>query len=173
MSLHLLDKLVSTLEHKTVILEIALLPKKVWKNPIFCYLTYECHCFTVTNFPYPPSHRLDGTFSNQVGTSLWYLLGVIPGGAPPDFGRSVKPISTKGGRLCPQNNTGIPGFSDLSTVLNRVMYLPLSAQRKWEQSSTVHIFSVGPDLLWLLRSIVWPQMLTLKELQWLVVIWCR
>ena len=37
--------------------------------------------------------------------------------APPDFGRSVNPISTKGGRLCPPNNTGTPGFSDLPTAL--------------------------------------------------------
>ena len=36
---------------------------------------------------------------------------------PPDFGRSVNPISTKGGRLCPPNNTGTPGFSDLPTAL--------------------------------------------------------
>ena len=37
--------------------------------------------------------------------------GVVPGGAggamaPPDFGTSVNPISAKGGRLCPPNNTG-------------------------------------------------------------------
>ena len=47
---------------------------------------------------------------------------VIPGGsgatmAPPDFGRSVNPISTKGDRLCPPNNSGTPGFSDLPTAL--------------------------------------------------------
>ena len=37
---------------------------------------------------------------------------------PPDFGRSVNPISTKGGgRLCPPSNTGTPGFSDLPTAL--------------------------------------------------------
>ena len=47
---------------------------------------------------------------------------VVPRGAggamaPPDFGRSVNPISTKVGRLCPSNNTGTPGFSDLTTVL--------------------------------------------------------
>ena len=47
---------------------------------------------------------------------------VVPGGAggamaPPDFGRSVNPISTKGVRLCPPNNTGTPGFSDLLTAL--------------------------------------------------------
>ena len=47
---------------------------------------------------------------------------VVPGGAggamaPPNFGRSVNPISTKGGRLCPPNNTGTPGFSDLPTAL--------------------------------------------------------
>merc|ERR1739844_555359 len=29
--------------------------------------------------------------------------------APPDFGRSVNPISTRGSRLCPTNNTGTPG----------------------------------------------------------------
>ena len=51
-----------------------------------------------------------------------YTKGVIPGGAggamaPPDFGRSVNPISTKGGRLCPSNNAGTPGFSDLPTAL--------------------------------------------------------
>ena len=33
------------------------------------------------------------------------------------FGRSVNPISNKGGRLCPPNNTGTPGFSDLPTAL--------------------------------------------------------
>ena len=30
--------------------------------------------------------------------------------APPDFGRSVNPISTMGGRLCPPNNTGTLDF---------------------------------------------------------------
>ena len=38
--------------------------------------------------------------------------------APPDFGITVNPISTKGGRLCPLNNTGTPGFSDLPTALH-------------------------------------------------------
>ena len=33
------------------------------------------------------------------------------------FGKSVNPISTKGGSLCPLNNTGTPGFSDLPTAL--------------------------------------------------------
>ena len=47
---------------------------------------------------------------------------VVPGGAEgaiatPDFGRSVIPISTKGGRLCPPNDTDTPGFSDLPTAL--------------------------------------------------------
>ena len=46
---------------------------------------------------------------------------VVPGGAagamaPPNFGRSVNPISTKGGRLCPLKNAGTPGFSDLPTA---------------------------------------------------------
>ena len=44
---------------------------------------------------------------------------VVPGGAmaPPVFGRSVYPISIKGGRLCPPKNTGTPGFSDFPTAL--------------------------------------------------------
>ena len=33
------------------------------------------------------------------------------------FGRSVNPISNKGGRLCPPNNTGTPGFSYLPMAL--------------------------------------------------------
>ena len=48
---------------------------------------------------------------------------VVPGGAggamaPPNFGKLVNPISTKGGSLCPLNNTGTPGFSDLPTALS-------------------------------------------------------
>ena len=47
---------------------------------------------------------------------------VVPEGAgdvmvSPVFGRSVNPVSTKGDRLCPPNNTDTPQFSDLSTAL--------------------------------------------------------
>ena len=38
--------------------------------------------------------------------------------ATPDFVRSVNPISIRGGRLCPPNNTGTPGFSDLPAALH-------------------------------------------------------
>ena len=38
---------------------------------------------------------------------------VVPGGAPPNFDRSVNPISTKRGRLCPPNNTAPPNFHNL------------------------------------------------------------
>ena len=46
--------------------------------------------------------------------------GVVPRGAmaPSDFVRSVSSISTREGRLCPPNNTGASGFSDLPTALN-------------------------------------------------------
>ena len=52
----------------------------------------------------------------------FFVRLVVPGGAggamaTPDFGRSVNPISTKGGRLFPPNNTGTPGISDLPTAL--------------------------------------------------------
>ena len=43
--------------------------------------------------------------------------GVAPGGAPPDFGRSVNPISTRGDRLCPPNHYWHPQFSDLLMAL--------------------------------------------------------
>ena len=39
-----------------------------------------------------------------------------------DFGRSVNPISTRGGRLCPLDNTGSPWFSDLPTTLLKFIY---------------------------------------------------
>ena len=37
--------------------------------------------------------------------------------APPLFGRSVNPISTRGGTLSPPSSTCHPGFSDLATAL--------------------------------------------------------
>ena len=54
------------------------------------------------------------------------LRPVVSGGAggamaPPDFGRSVNPISTKGDRLCPPNITGTPRFFDLPTALYTVL----------------------------------------------------
>ena len=36
--------------------------------------------------------------------------------APPVFGRSVNPISTRGGKFSPPSNTSHPGFSDLATA---------------------------------------------------------
>ena len=59
--------------------------------------------------------------SHRHSTALY--RGVVIGGtggamAPPDFGRSVYPNSAKGGgQICPPNNTGTPGFSDLPTAL--------------------------------------------------------
>ena len=51
-----------------------------------------------------------------------HCRGVVPGGvggvmALPDFGRSLNPISTSRGRLCPPSNS-TPGFSDLPTALH-------------------------------------------------------
>ena len=65
---------------------------------------------------------------------------VVPGGAggamaPPDFGRPVNPISAKGGRLFPPNNTGTPGFSDLPTALHYHSSIVLSTS-KWGLAPT-------------------------------------
>ena len=47
------------------------------------------------------------------------LKELIFGGAPPDFGTSINPILTLGGGLCPSNSTGIHGFSDPATAMER------------------------------------------------------
>ena len=60
--------------------------------------------------------------------------------APPNFGRSVNPISTKrGGRLCPPNNTGTPEFSDLPTT-RLILPSPIF--------SFVCSFACGLSLVW-------------------------
>ena len=50
----------------------------------------------------------------------WCRLGGAGGAmAPPDFGRSFKPISTRGTDYVHlKNTTGTPGFSDLPTALS-------------------------------------------------------
>ena len=58
-----------------------------------------------------PWSRLTLVWCNYcIASSNWCYKyrGVVPGGAggamaPPDFGRSVNPISTRGDRLCPPN----------------------------------------------------------------------
>ena len=45
------------------------------------------------------------------------LVCRVPWHPHADFGRSVNPISTKGGRLFPPNNTGTPGFLDLPMAM--------------------------------------------------------
>ena len=52
---------------------------------------------------------------------------------PPDFGRSVNPISTKGGRLCPPNNTGTPGFSDLICKGSKSLMFEFLFKLAWTQ----------------------------------------
>ena len=57
---------------------------------------------------------------------------VVPGAAvgamaPPDFGRSINPISTKGGRLCPPKNTATLRLSDIPTAL------PVGVQQRWSK----------------------------------------
>ena len=54
------------------------------------------------------------------------IRGVVHWGAgdamaPPDFGRSVNPISTRGTDYVHLITTGTPGFSDLPTALDREM----------------------------------------------------
>ena len=46
--------------------------------------------------------------------------GVVPG--TPRC-RTVDPSLTSEGRLCPPDNTGTPGFSDLPTALNSISML--------------------------------------------------
>ena len=80
--------------------------------------TYSSISVKSLDLPFSPGHPLEfeGRFVNLFG----YYSPLCAGGAmvPPNFGRSVNPISTRGGgRLYLPNNTGTPGFSDLSTAL--------------------------------------------------------
>ena len=63
--------------------------------------------FEICNQAY---RRQFSDFANALDLLEYDDRPVVPGGAggamaPPDMGRSVNPISTKGGRLCPPNNT--------------------------------------------------------------------
>ena len=68
-----------------------------------------------------PLHSL-GIVTYPIAVVLLTYRPVVPGGpeggmATLDFDRSVDPISTKGGRLWPPNNTGTPRFSNVPTAL--------------------------------------------------------
>jgi hypothetical protein len=58
------------------------------------------------------SHSLLPPYEVEIWT-IWALKIPVWHMAPSDFGRSVKPISTRGERLCSSNYTGTPEFSDL------------------------------------------------------------
>ena len=55
--------------------------------------------------------------NNRTFINYSKIRGVVPEVAGGAFGRSVNPISTRGGRLCLPNNTDTSGFSDLPTTL--------------------------------------------------------
>ena len=60
----------------------------------------------------------------DVDQSSVYNRGVARGGgALPEFGRSVNPIQTMGGRLCPSHYCQPPGFKKLSTPLFKLFLL--------------------------------------------------
>ena len=82
---------------------------------VFCSLFYNLPDWEGATATIPPA--LDG-----ITHFILSCRPVVPGSAegtmaPPDFAISVNPISTRWGRLCPPNNTGTPGFSDLPTAL--------------------------------------------------------
>ena len=56
--------------------------------------------------------------------------------APPDFDRSLNPISTRGrgDKSCPPNTTGTPGFSNLPTAL-ALTNVKLNRQRRKSRKS--------------------------------------
>ena len=88
------------------------------------FSTLHCRSFTYIRFNNFVSNPMAGSIECELQTRCLFSecsQACRPGGAakaPPDFGRSVNPISTgAGGRLCLPNNTGTPGFSDLPTAL--------------------------------------------------------
>ena len=55
----------------------------------------------------PSSSAFPSWLLTSAGLSSLEVPGVL---GVPDFGREVNPISTKGSRICPPNNTGPPDF---------------------------------------------------------------
>ena len=90
-----------------------------------CYVLIEFEFYQDQKSPsglFPIRHPLLVLRLSNLELCYTYIRGVVPGDARgamalPDFGRSVNPISIKGGRLCLPNNTGISGFSDLPIAL--------------------------------------------------------
>ena len=72
--------------------------------------------------PRPPLHSEPEMEQPSPGAQQPPSRGVFPGGVegamePPDFGRSVNPISTRGTDYAHLITTGTSGFSDLPTAL--------------------------------------------------------
>ena len=66
------------------------------------------------NFHLDVSEHFDTNESDMKSVLFTEVTGLLS----PDFGISVNPIPIGGGgRLCPPNNTGPPGFSDLPPAL--------------------------------------------------------
>ena len=59
--------------------------------------------------------QYNGTFVKNVWNCNTYN-NIYREKDPPDFGRSVNPISTRGDKLCPPNYYWHPGFLDLPTT---------------------------------------------------------
>ena len=82
---------------------------------------------------------------------------VVSGGAPPDFGRSLNPISTRGDGSFPPNNTVTPIFSDLPTALTPTspIYTPTSPSTSTipEISALVDSISSSREISELLESL--------------------
>ena len=85
-------------------------------------LAHKCHFRAVGKSENPEVPVLFG--GHNLPTLVEIGLTDLPksGGAgdalaPLDFDRFINPISIKRGILCPPNNTGTSGFSDLLTVL--------------------------------------------------------
>ena len=112
-----------------------------------------------THLPCQLWNAQDFRRSQQIQHALQLLRGVVPrcagsAMAPPDFSRSVNPISTSGCRLCSPNNTGIPGFSDLPTALNyTVWYAILAIMDAWHVNSQNQVNSNSrAENIWILRA---------------------
>ena len=79
--------------------------------------------------------------------------------APPDFDKSVNPISTTGGRICPPNITGTPVFSDRPTALHHTITISVLSrvqaepEPEWIPTFKVIVYKSCGKLLVLVRCI--------------------
>ena len=91
---------------------------------------FQSNIFEVIGLPQCTNRDSSPQDFDYTGVSSLGVLATGGAMAPPDFGRSVNPISTRGTDYVHLITTGSPGFSDLPTALLHRLQIFYSSQPK-------------------------------------------